>query len=632
MPQSHPSPDAPAPPAADGWTNALVGRDLGSPDEAGGPDEAQRLLAGVEQSCRYAFQPIVGIHSGLPAGFEALLRGQEALGIGSIGDLLDRLFDVGILHQADLILREKAVSAFQRFAAGSGARLFFNLDPRVLDSPDYRPERTRDLLDRYGMETASVCFELSETHDLRPDTAPQKMLAAYRRQGYRLALDDFGTGYSGLKLLYDQQPDIVKIDRHFIAGIDGDSKKRMMVSSVVQMAKVLGITVVAEGVETEREYRVCREIGCDLVQGYVVARPTIDPPPSTGVYETAVAIVRGDRRRPAGDRHLVREEILQVPAIRLDSSMTQVFEVFRRNKSQTFFPVVDSTERPIGIVREHDLKDFIYSRYGRDLLSNRACGKRLNHFISSCPITDIDSPAEQILSAYSVAENPAGIVIVDQQRYAGVLSASALLRIINEKNLALARDQNPLTKLPGNTSISDWVAATLDTGDAPCTLAYFDLDNFKPFNDTYGFRQGDRVILLFADLMRSRLSGPDVFLGHVGGDDFFAGFPGVDAQMVVDRIQSLLETFARDAESFYDAAARQRGGITARDREGRVREFPMIRASAVVIDLPAGMARPSPEALGRQIATMKRRAKADGTGLALAQPYDAGHQAFQTGD
>ncbi|NBB82007.1 MAG: EAL domain-containing protein, partial [Alphaproteobacteria bacterium] len=504
--------------------------------------------------------------------------------------------------------------AFQAFARGSGTQLFFNLDPRVLDSADYRAERTRELLDRHGMDAASLCFELSESHALTPETSPERMLAAYRRQGYRLALDDFGIGYSGLKLLYDQQPDIVKIDRHFIAGIDTDSKKRMMVSAVVQMAKVLGILVVAEGVETEREYRVCRELGCDLVQGFLIARPGLEPP-SLGAYETARAIVRSDRRRPAGDRHLVREEMAAVPTIRLDATMAEVFEVFRRNKTQTFFPVVDGADRPIGIVREHDLKDFIYSRYGRDLLSNKASGKRLAHFISRCPIAEIDSPAERILSAYSLADDPAGVVVVDQQRYAGVLTAASLLRIINEKNLAVARDQNPLTKLPGNNSITDWVAAALE-GDGDTALAYIDLDNFKPFNDTYGFRQGDRVILLFADLMRQHLGWPDVLLGHVGGDDFFAGFRGPSAERVVRAIDTLLTAFARDVESFYDAEVRRTGGIVARDREGRERRFGLVTASAAVVTLPTGAARPSVEDLGRFIATLKREAKTAGGGQA----------------
>jgi len=579
--------------------------------------EGRRLLRALERDCRYAFQPIVGIHSGAASGFEALLRGYDSLGAPSVPALFDRLSDLGILHRAELILREKAVTAFRTFAAGSGARLFLNLDPRVLDSPDYRPQRTQDLIDRHGLEPSALCFELSESQALRTGASPGRILDAYRRQGYRLALDDFGTGHSGLKLLYDRQPDLVKIDRYFISGIDADAKKRMMVSSVVQMAKVLGIAVIAEGVETERELLVCKEIGCDLVQGWVVARPTLTPEVPAGGFATVVEINRRDRRHPGGDGPLVREEIAAVPAIRIDAVMPDVFEVFRRNKDRSFFPVTDASRRPLGIIREHDLKDFIYSRYGRDLLSNKASGKRLIDFVSRCPICEIDTPVEGILATFTAAGDPAGVIMVDGHRYVGVLDAGSLLRLIQEKSLAQARDQNPLSRLPGNASIVDWVAGALEA-ETPSTLVYFDLDNFKPFNDFYGFRQGDRVILLFAELMRRAFGAGDAFLGHVGGDDFFAGFPGRRPQEVTGAVSDLLRVFASDAESFYDAEARARRHIVVRDREGRERQFPLISASAAVLGLPDGAGRLSAEQVGRRIAALKRTAKAAPDGIAVA--------------
>lgn len=583
--------------------------------------EGRRLLRALERDCRYAFQPIVGIHSGAASGFEALLRGCDAVGASSVPALFDRLSDLGVLHRAELVLREKAVTAFRTFAAGSGARLFLNLDPRVLDSPDYRPQRTRDLIDRHGLEPSALCFELSESQALGTGGSPSRILDLYRRQGYRLALDDFGTGHSGLKLLYDRQPDLVKIDRYFISGIDADAKKRMMVSSVVQMAKVLGIAIIAEGVETERELMVCKEIGCDLVQGWVVARPTLTPEIPAGGFATVVEINRRDRRRPGGDGPLVREEIVAVPAIRVDATMPDVFEVFRRNKDRNFFPVTDASRRPIGIIREHDLKDFIYSRYGRDLLSNRASSKRLIDFVSRCPVCEIDTPVEGILATFTAAGDPAGVIMVDRHRYAGVLDAGSLLRLIQEKRLAQARDQNPLSRLPGNASIVDWVAGALEA-EAPSTLVYFDLDNFKPFNDIYGFRQGDRVILLFAELMRRTFGAGDAFLGHVGGDDFFAGFPLRRPPAVIAAVAELLRVFASDAESFYDADARARRHIVARDREGREQEFPLITASAAVLGLPDGASRLTAEQVGRRIAALKRSAKAAPDRIAIASETD----------
>ena len=102
-----------------------------------------------------------------------------------------------------------------------------------------------------------------------------------------------------------------------------------------------------------------------------------------------------------------------------------------------------------------------------------------------------------------------------------LLSAASLLRVINENSLAQARDCNPLTKLAGNSSIASYVSEACPNTAEDFVLAYMDLDNFKAFNDAYGFRQGDRAILLFAELMRKQFQQDNIFLGHVGGDDFF---------------------------------------------------------------------------------------------------------------
>ena len=95
-----------------------------------------------------------------------------------------------------------------------------------------------------------------------------------RKQGFKLAIDDFGVGHGEMKLLCDYPVDYLKIDRHFISGIDKSPRKRHLVKNIVNMAHVLGIRVIAEGIETEAEFITCRESGVDLVQGWFIARPT----------------------------------------------------------------------------------------------------------------------------------------------------------------------------------------------------------------------------------------------------------------------------------------------------------------------------------------------------------------------
>ena len=235
----------------------------------------QRILRNVD----FAFQPIVNIHTGASYGFEALLRGHVEAGFVSIQSLFDEAYRRQALHRVDMILKEKAVAKFVKLCKRLGksvseVRLFFNLDNRLLDSADYQPGATPGILDRYQMPPSALCLEISERHENAMAREASNLLAAYQREAYKLAIDDFGAGYSGLQLLYQYKPNFLKIDRFFISGIDSDHKKKLLVATTTELAHVLGIQVVAEGIETERELLACREAGCDYLQGYFIARPS----------------------------------------------------------------------------------------------------------------------------------------------------------------------------------------------------------------------------------------------------------------------------------------------------------------------------------------------------------------------
>jgi diguanylate cyclase (GGDEF)-like protein len=560
----------------------------------------------------FAFQPIVNMHTGVCYGYEALLRNHEAAGFPSIRSYFDRAFADGVLHEVDLLLREKLLGKFAGLKWKGRTRLFYNLDNRVLNSKGYRSGHTLKLLEAHGFKQDAVCFEISERHELVYTEDVSNVLKAYRSQGFKIAVDDCGTGFAGLQLLYYTEPDFIKIDRFFIQDIPTDQKKRMFVSSMVNIAHLMGSTVICEGVETRQEYYICRDIGCDLVQGYLVQRPQIELSHLYSVYEHVNELCQADQRKPMGnDRKLIHMEMESIDPIDNDCPLTGVFEQFRERKDRTFFPVVNGNQEPIGIIREMVLKDFAYSRFGRQLLENPAYGKNIDRFITRSPIADIHTPIEKLLEIYSVTDSLEGIVIVDNMKYAGFLSARSLLKVLNEKNLAIARDQNPLTRLPGNTLIHEYVSRALEDLSRGYFLVYLDFDNFKPYNDTYGFRHGDRVIQLFSDMLKSCADAQQVFVGHIGGDDFFMGIRDGESTVVRQRVLSLVEKFRRDVESFYDAETIRRGFIMARDRDDTPRTYPLLTVSAVILELPAlrTFAYTSEE-IGRLIASGKKHVKA----------------------
>ncbi|MEE4354890.1 MAG: bifunctional diguanylate cyclase/phosphodiesterase [Desulfococcaceae bacterium] len=560
----------------------------------------------------FAFQPVVNIHTGVCYGYEALLRNIDTAGFQNIDDFFDCAYREGLLYPVEIILREIAIAKFSKLQWKDHVRLFFNLDNRVLNAGEYQPGNTLKILEKYGLSQDTVCFEISEKHEMMNSETEVGILRAYRSQGFKIAVDDCGSGFAGLKLLYYTRPDFIKIDRFFIQDITHDPNKKLFVSSIVNLAHVMGSIVIAEGVETEQEYFSCRNIGCDLIQGYLVQHPEQDMRLLKKTYEHIRVLSEKDQRRDqAGDEKLLDTEIEYIDAVENHSDAFQVFEQFKTGNSKGFFPVVNSNGEPLGIVSERSFKEYAYSRYGAQLLQNPSFGKNLNKFILPFPIADIRTPVEKILEIFSQNENMEGIIISDHLKYKGFLSARSLLKVLNEKNIAIARDQNPLTRLPGNTMINEFISKAVQDRQSAYILVYFDFDHFKPYNDRYGFRNGDRVILLFSDMLKNASQNAGRFAAHIGGDDFFMGIKDADLEKTVSDIRKLAEHFRNDVESFYDSESIEKGYMTAKDRNsGKDRRYPLLSVSSAILELTA--CRPfvySSEEISNHMAKLKKTAK-----------------------
>lgn len=228
----------------------------------------------IIEKLNFAFQPIVSIETGEVLAYEALLRGCETVGFKGISEFFDTMYECNLLYYTDKKLREKSVENFKIITKGNEL-LFYNIDNRLLNMPDYSPGYTCELLERLNFSQKKFCFEISEKHPLKSGISTKEILRHYRKQGYSMAIDDYGAGYSGLKLLYHSEPDYIKIDRFFIEKIESNDKKRIFVENIVSLAAHMGVKVIAEGIETKEEYEICKSINCDYAQGYYIKKPEI---------------------------------------------------------------------------------------------------------------------------------------------------------------------------------------------------------------------------------------------------------------------------------------------------------------------------------------------------------------------
>lgn len=220
-----------------------------------------------------AFQPIVDIESRSVFAYEALLRGRQHQ---AAREMLGRVKHENI-YAFDQSCQIKAIElAMQLGLAKSGASISINFMPGAVDCPGNCIQTTLDAAERVGLPMNQIIFEMTEDERVADRAHLTSVFREYRRRGLRTAIDDFGAGYAGLTLLADFQPDVVKVDRALIKGIDHNQAARKIVAAIVSVCAGMGITVIAEGIECSREAIILCELGVRYMQGYHFARPAFE--------------------------------------------------------------------------------------------------------------------------------------------------------------------------------------------------------------------------------------------------------------------------------------------------------------------------------------------------------------------
>ena len=220
------------------------------------------------------FQPIVDVRTGVVVGAEALLRWQHPKrGMVMPGEFIQVAEDSGAINAlGSSVLQRGFEQAALWQKAGRKIRLAINISAKQLREPGI-VDALRGLFEQTGLRPASVQLEITESAMMeRPDVSA-RVLAEMKELGITLAMDDFGTGYSSLSYLQRFPLDRIKIDRSFVARLDGSPKTEAIVSATLAMAQGLGLQVVAEGVETREQMARLSELGCDLQQGFLFTPP-----------------------------------------------------------------------------------------------------------------------------------------------------------------------------------------------------------------------------------------------------------------------------------------------------------------------------------------------------------------------
>lgn len=241
-------------------------------DSAAKVDKCEGCSDGMAQPFPFtmAFQPIVSASQRTVFAYEALVRGLSGEGASTILSRVNRQNR----YAFDQSCRRTAIDLAARLGIVElGAKLSINFIPGAMYEPANCVRATLAAARRAKLPSDRLIFEVTEGEEVLEPAHLKKIFDVYRRHGITPAIDDFGAGYAGLNMLAQFQPGIIKLDRELIKDIDSSWPKQSIVRGVLSVCQDLKITPVAEGVETELEYRVLRALGIDLFQGYLFTRP-----------------------------------------------------------------------------------------------------------------------------------------------------------------------------------------------------------------------------------------------------------------------------------------------------------------------------------------------------------------------
>jgi diguanylate cyclase (GGDEF)-like protein len=248
------------------------------PDPHGGSGDRLRTMEELRTALQsdqlvVHLQPQVGLADGRVVGAEALVRWNHPVrGLLSPGDILPAAEQAGLLRPLTDTVLELALTATARWWRDRAVPVSVNLSAANVNDLDL-PSKVAAALARHGLPARALTLELVEDTLMADPERGRQVLAELRRLGVRTSIDDYGTGYSSLAYLRHLPADELKLDRSLTADVDRDPRAAAIVRHTVALAHDLGLTLVAEGMEDEVTGAVLARLGCDVAQGYAIARP-----------------------------------------------------------------------------------------------------------------------------------------------------------------------------------------------------------------------------------------------------------------------------------------------------------------------------------------------------------------------
>ncbi|WP_432401803.1 GGDEF domain-containing protein [Wukongibacter sp. M2B1] len=519
------------------------------------------------------FQPVVSLKTGDIIGYEALGRGPKNSLVHRPVDLLSLATKHNKQIELELLFKKNAIEKIK--SSKNNLLFFINVESNTITNYTFSNNLTNKLLTDYNISPSSIVFEITEKTAIEDYDSFKSALEYCCSQGFRIALDDVGSGLSGMKAIKEIHPNFLKIDIDLIREIDRDNFKQAIVNSFVSLATATNIKLIAEGIETREELETLIRLGVYGGQGYFLQKP---------------CEVFLDIPNKVMDTILDYNNFLNNSSI-YNNTYSYIGSIVEQNKSfnigtpcgviKSYFErsnldgaCITNNDLPVGLIMSHNLDSSLAHQYGIALYYNRPISLIMDY---SALIVDYQTPinivSEQAMSRPD-KKTYDNIIVTKNSKYFGIVSVKKLLQYAISFEKSYARELNPLTQLPGNVIINRVLNDAI-TLNRICCILYFDLDNFKVYNDLYGFENGDKVIKLTADIINKNIKSDfpyTSFVGHIGGDDFVSLIECriEDCEVLCEKI---ISEFDKSILDCFNEIDRKNKYIAAEDRNGKLKNF-----------------------------------------------------------
>ena len=543
-------------------------------------DDKQRLLNKILEGRHLTpvFQPIVSLVDGKTYGYEALSRiSQKELEM-NIEEMFLTAFKHNKSWELETLCRVKALE--HSIHMERGKKLFLNVNCNIIYDIAFREGFTKAYLKKFGLNSNDIIFEITESVSILDTHAFTSAVEHYQKQNYGIAIDDVGAGYSGLNIIANARPDLIKLDMNMIRNVHKYKTKQLLIKALSEFGKNAGILVIAEGIETEAELETLVSLGVGYGQGFFLGCPDPD--------FKDISKDKTDLIRSCQAKNYIRKNIASLYPMAGYLSRSghtffphekalRIYEELQNDSSITEFTVTEGGAA-IGFMTRTSLIEKFGGRYGFSLNSKRSIQQLTSkNFLS----VNYDMPVNQVSKLamqrhYDQLYNP--IVVEKEGMYWGIVTIKDLLEACTKVEVDTAMHSNPLTGLPGNLLIDQEILYRV-LNDSPYCIIYFDIDNFKSYNDAYSFQSGDMMLMLLADILKKAASRNE-FIGHIGGDDFIVICDYHEAENYCEEV---IERFSHRVSFLYHKDDMDRGYIISKNRRGITEEFPIASLSVAGI-------------------------------------------------